>query len=75
MSGLLTTAQAAEKLGVTRWRVNQLIQHGRLKATRVGQIFIINEQDLKAVENRKPGRPPAEANGSRQHAKKKGINK
>lgn len=57
MNGLLTTAQAAEKLGVTRWRVNQLIQHGRLRATRMGQIFVIKEHDLKAVENRKPGRP------------------
>jgi excisionase family DNA binding protein len=75
MSGLLTTAQAAEKLGVTRWRVNQLIQHGRLKATRMGQIFIINELDLKEVENRKPGRPPAEANGSRLPVKKKVIKK
>lgn len=75
MSELLTTAQAAEKLGVTRWRVNQLIQHGRLKATRMGQIFIIDEQDLKAVENRKPGRPAAGANGSTQSVKQKGIKK
>lgn len=54
---LLTTAEAAERLGVTRWRVNALIQAGRLKAEKKGQIYLIDERDLKAVENRKPGRP------------------
>ncbi len=61
MNGLLTTAEAAERLGVTRWRVNALIRDGRLKATRLGQIFVIEEGDLKAVEHRKPGRPPKPA--------------
>ena len=28
----LTTSEAAERLGVTRWRVNALIKAGRLKA-------------------------------------------
>jgi excisionase family DNA binding protein len=55
----LTTAEAAERLGVTRWRVNALIAAGRLKAEKKGQIYLINERDLKAVENRKPGRPPS----------------
>ncbi len=58
MSKPLTTADAAALLGVTRWRVNALIRDGRLKAMRVGQIFLIEERDLKAVENRTPGRPP-----------------
>ena len=55
---LLTTSEAAEKLGVTRWRVNALIRDGRLKATKVGQIFLIEEKDLIPVMDRKPGRPP-----------------
>lgn len=54
---LLTTSEAAERLGVTRWRVNALIKAGRLKAEKKGQIYLINERDLKDVEDRKPGRP------------------
>ncbi len=55
---LLTTSEAAERLGVTRWRVNALIQAGRLKAEKKGQIYLIAESDLAAVSERKPGRPP-----------------
>jgi excisionase family DNA binding protein len=58
MNKPLTTAEAAAHLGVTRWRVNAMIRDGRLKATRLGQIFVIDEKDLKAVEVRTPGRPP-----------------
>lgn len=57
MSNPLTIADAAQ-LGVTRWRVNALIPDGRLKATRVGQVFPIDERNLKAVADRTPGRPP-----------------
>ncbi len=56
-NNLITTSEAAEKLGVTRWRVNALIRDKRLKAEKFGQIFLIRESDLKAVENRKTGRP------------------
>lgn len=56
-SNLLTTSEAAAKLGVTRWRVNAMIRDERLKAERFGSIFLIRESDLKAVENRKVGRP------------------
>ena len=76
MSVLLTTAEAAARLGVTRWRVNALIRDGRLKATRMGQIFIINERDLKSVENRKPGRPPkAKPKTTAKPARKRGGNR
>jgi excisionase family DNA binding protein len=54
---LLTTSEAAERLGVTRWRVNALIKSGRLKAEKKGQIYLISERDLAAVMERKPGRP------------------
>ena len=55
---------AARRLGVTRWRVNALIRDGQLKATRLGQIFVIEEGDLKAGKDRKPGRPPKKAGKS-----------
>lgn len=58
---LLSTAEAATKLGVTIGRVQQLIWDGRLPAQRVGRTYVIREEDLKLVEDRKPGRPPQKA--------------
>ena len=55
---LLSVAEAAEKLGVTRGRVNQLITNKRLPAQRIGRAFAIREDELKLVENRQVGRPP-----------------
>jgi excisionase family DNA binding protein len=59
---LLTTAEVAKKLNVTRRRINAMIQDNRLKATKFGQIFLIDEKDLKEVLERKPGRPAKEQN-------------
>lgn len=55
---LLTTKEAAEKLGVTVTRVQQLILAERLPAEKKGRDYFIKEEDLKLVEDRKPGRPP-----------------
>lgn len=57
---LLSVAEAANKLGVTRARVNQFINDKRLPAQRIGRSFVIREEDLSFVENRKTGRPPKE---------------
>lgn len=54
---LLTTAEVAERLGVHRTRVNVLIKEGRLPAQQFGRAYLVNEKDLKLVENRKTGRP------------------
>jgi len=54
---LITTTEAGEKLGVTRKRVFQLIQDGRLPAQKLGRDYVIDEEDLKLVKNRPPGRP------------------
>lgn len=53
----LTTSEVAEKLGVTRWRINALIRDGRLEAKRFGGIWLVREKDLAAVMVRKNGRP------------------
>ena len=53
----LTTKEAAEKLGVKIRMVQVLIQSGRLPATKFGRDYMIREQDLKLVEDRKVGRP------------------
>jgi excisionase family DNA binding protein len=55
---LLTTSQAAKKLGVTSRRVVALINAGRLPAEKIGPNFVIKPKDLAKVKNRKPGRPP-----------------
>ncbi len=57
MNGLLTTQQAAERLGVTAGRVRQMIIDGQLPATKMGRDNFIREADLKLVAVRKVGRP------------------
>lgn len=54
---ILSTKEAAEKLNVSPIRVRQLIADGRLPAKKIGRDYIIEESDLKAVENRRSGRP------------------
>jgi excisionase family DNA binding protein len=55
--GLISTSEAAEKLGVHITRVQVLIREGRLPAQKIGGTYVIDEDDLKLVEDRKPGRP------------------
>jgi excisionase family DNA binding protein len=57
MDSLLTTKQAADRLGVTESRVRQLILDGHLPAQKFGRSHVIREADLKSVEDRKLGRP------------------
>jgi excisionase family DNA binding protein len=54
---LLTTQEVAERLGVTRRRVQELIELHRLPAQKLGRDYVIQEADLKLVEDRKLGRP------------------
>lgn len=58
---LITTSQAAERLGISVRRVQELINSGRLPAQQFGRTYVVNEGDLKLVEVRKPGRPPKKA--------------
>ena len=58
METVLTTTQAAEKLGVTPRRVAALITAGRLPANQFGGSWMIQEADLALVADRKVGRPP-----------------
>jgi excisionase family DNA binding protein len=72
---ILTTAQAAERLGVSVRRVQQLVQDGRLPAKQFGGALMIREEDLKLVENRKVGRPPKAKTETYASASKKGRKK
>ena len=55
---IISTADAAAKLGVSAIRVRQLIARGRLPATLIGRTWAVDEKDLAKVKVRKPGRPP-----------------
>lgn len=65
----ISTSEAAEILGITRQRVLQLIEHGRLAAKKFANVYMILKSDLSAVEERKPGRPPK----ATEQARKKGV--
>jgi excisionase family DNA binding protein len=71
--GLISTSEAAERLGVHITRVQVLIREGRLPAQKIGRTYVIDEDNLKLVEDRKVGRP-AKANPetSSRVSKKKG---
>lgn len=58
----LTTKEVAEKLGVSMRMVQILIKGGRLPATKFGRDYMIKEEDLKLVEERKVGRPATKKN-------------
>lgn len=59
MNELLTTAEAAESLGVSARRVRQLIDEGKLEARQVGRDYVIATSSLEGVKvYGKPGRPP-----------------
>lgn len=54
-------------------RVHQLINEGRLPAEKMGRDYLIKEDDLKLVEDRKPGRPrKADGENLSKPARKKG---
>lgn len=58
MGNLITSVEAARRLGITKARVNVLIRAKRLPATRVGIQNLIDPKDLARVRDRRPGRPP-----------------
>jgi excisionase family DNA binding protein len=47
---LLTTGQAAERLGLTPGRVRRLIRRGQLPAVKIGSFWVIHETDLPDPE-------------------------
>jgi len=56
---LLTTKQAAERLGVSERRIRAMIKEGKLRAHQLGREYAIEETALKGVRTYgKPGRPP-----------------
>jgi len=69
MMALITTSEAAERLGVHITRVQQFIRSKRLPAEKVGRDWLIDENNLALVSERKTGRPP-KLKGVKKAAKK-----
>jgi excisionase family DNA binding protein len=60
MGRMLTTSEAAERLGISRRRVNALINAGQLPARKFNYAWMIDENELEAFEagwDRRTGRP------------------
>ena len=60
---LLTVAQTAERLGVNRQRVLQLIKTDRLPARKLGTYYTVLETDVEVFgrQTRRAGRPPKQS--------------
>ena len=62
---IISTTEAARRLGVTANRVRAMIRAKRLKAMKVGHEWLIDPKDLEAVKERKVGRPRKSRKGSK----------
>ena len=60
MKDLISSKIAAEKLGISIRRVQALVTSGKLPAQKIGNSFVIQEEDLEFVKERTPGRPKKE---------------
>lgn len=67
---LLSTAEAASQLGVSRQRVLELIGEDRLPARKVGRAFVVRAADVANLELRSVGRPPSAEKVAKKCSKK-----
>ena len=55
---LLTTTEAADRLGLTVRAVQKMIEGGRLEARKVGRDYLIAPGALENITKQAAGRPP-----------------
>jgi len=55
---MITTAEAATRLGLTVRAVQKMIEAGRLSAQKVGRDYLIAPDALKNITKQAAGRPP-----------------
>lgn len=60
---VVNVAEAADLLGRSRALTRRLCQQGRIPAEKIGRDWVLKLADIRqfAAEERKPGRPAAEA--------------
>ena len=68
----ISSKDAAARLKISVRRVQELIKKGRLPATMIGGVYLIQERDLALVRNRKPGRPRTRPSAKRATKKASG---
>lgn len=68
---LLSTAEVAANLGVTRQRVLELITGERLPARKVGRSYVVRASDVSALTLYKVGRPPKTKPASKKRSSRK----
>jgi len=56
--GMLTTADVAVKLGISRRQVQTLIERGQLPAVKIARDWFIKPADVHLVKDRPKGRRP-----------------
>ncbi|CAN5129326.1 hypothetical protein BH18ACI2_BH18ACI2_07670 [soil metagenome] len=61
---LLTTAEAADRLGLTVRAVQKMIENGRLEARKVGRDYLIDPGALGSIPKQAAGRPPKSSPGT-----------
>jgi DNA binding domain, excisionase family len=57
LMGTISSKDAAARLKISVRRVQELIRNQRLPAKMIGGVYLIEEEDLALVKNRKAGRP------------------
>jgi excisionase family DNA binding protein len=60
MMGVVSTQQAAEITGLHVETIRDYLRAGKIRATRIGRVYVIDERDLRAFMARprpKTGRP------------------
>jgi excisionase family DNA binding protein len=57
MTDLLSTAEVARRLGVTRAWAARMMKDGHLPAQKVGRSYVVRAEDLEQFERRPVGRP------------------
>jgi excisionase family DNA binding protein len=55
---LLSTAEVAERLGLTVRAIQKMIEGGRLPARKVGRDYVIDPSALENIPKQAAGRPP-----------------
>jgi len=55
---LMTTAEAADRLGLTVRAVQKMIEAGRLRARKIGRDYLIEPHALGSIPKQAAGRPP-----------------
>ncbi len=54
----ITTVEAARRLGVSRRRVLQFIEQGRIEARFFANTYMVDTESVAAFKRQPPGRPP-----------------